>query len=197
MIAKRRRPGITSRNTSSRLPAASVCCNDRPVALPPGRARELDHADADRVTHRREHDRDDRRRLLCCNGGRRCGRDNDIHLQPNELGRGLGEPLVASLRPPILDGDGASLVPTEFAKSLHKSVEALAIERTRAWAQISNGRQLGRLLLGAAGGKATAAPPSSVMNSRRRMSNMGFLAAPCIPRARRTRVTSGRNVYPQ
>ena len=38
-IATRRRPGTTSRRTSSRLPAASGDWLDRPVTLPPGRAR--------------------------------------------------------------------------------------------------------------------------------------------------------------
>ena len=39
MIANRRRPGTTSRKSSSRLPARSVDWIDRPVTLPPGRAR--------------------------------------------------------------------------------------------------------------------------------------------------------------
>jgi hypothetical protein len=39
MIANRRRPGTTSRNSASRLPARSLDCIDRPVTLPPGRAR--------------------------------------------------------------------------------------------------------------------------------------------------------------
>src|SRR5215831_3695676 len=39
MIAKWRRPGITSRKSSSRLPAISAAWDDRPVTLPPGRAR--------------------------------------------------------------------------------------------------------------------------------------------------------------
>ena len=39
MIATRRRPGTTSRKSSSRLPARSVSWCDRPVTLPPGRAR--------------------------------------------------------------------------------------------------------------------------------------------------------------
>ena len=39
MIANRRRPETTSRNSASRLPARSVDCIDRPVTLPPGRAR--------------------------------------------------------------------------------------------------------------------------------------------------------------
>ena len=38
-IASRRRRGATSRNSSNRLPAISVVWSDRPVTLPPGRAR--------------------------------------------------------------------------------------------------------------------------------------------------------------
>ncbi len=39
-IANRRRPGTTSRKSSSCLAARSVCWIDRPVMLPPGRASE-------------------------------------------------------------------------------------------------------------------------------------------------------------
>src|SRR5262245_52523174 len=38
-IANRPRPGTTSRNSSIRLPTVSICWSDRPVTLPPGRAR--------------------------------------------------------------------------------------------------------------------------------------------------------------
>src|SRR5262249_18319981 len=38
-IANRRRPGTNSRKSSSRLAATSVCWIDRPVTLPPGRAK--------------------------------------------------------------------------------------------------------------------------------------------------------------
>src|SRR5262249_54843853 len=64
-------------------------------------------------------------RLLC---REECGsrRDNDIHFQLDELGSDLDEPLVASLRPAILDRDAATLDPTEVAQSLHKSGDPLA-----------------------------------------------------------------------
>jgi len=38
-IANRRRPGTISRTSSTRLAATSVCWTDRPVTLPPGRAK--------------------------------------------------------------------------------------------------------------------------------------------------------------
>ena len=77
-----------------------------------------------------------------------CGsrRDNDIDLQPDELGRDLGEALVASLRPAILDRDGAALDPAEFAQPLHESGDPLALGRRRGRAQEPDGRQLRRLL---------------------------------------------------
>ena len=77
-----------------------------------------------------------------------CGsrRDNDIDLEPNELGRDLGEALAASLRPAILDRDGATLDPAEFAQPLHKGGDPLARDRRRGRAQEPDGRQLRRLL---------------------------------------------------
>jgi len=44
-----------------------------------------------------------------------CISENDIHLEPDELSRDLGETLVASLCPAILDGDVSVLDPAEFA----------------------------------------------------------------------------------
>jgi hypothetical protein len=35
-------------------------------------------------------------------------RHDDIDLEPDELGRDFGEPLVTSLRPAIFDRDGAT-----------------------------------------------------------------------------------------
>jgi hypothetical protein len=40
-------------------------------------------------------------------------RDNDIDLEPDKLGRDFGEALAATLRPAILDRDGAALDPAK------------------------------------------------------------------------------------
>ena len=72
----------------------------------------------------REDDRDDRCRLLCRRDGASY-RDDDVDLEPDELGGDLGEALVASLRPAIFDRDGATLDPAEFAQPLHKSGESI------------------------------------------------------------------------
>lgn len=56
MIANRRRWGTASRKNSSRLSVVSDCCGDRPVTLPPGRARLATMPDAKRIRLPREHD---------------------------------------------------------------------------------------------------------------------------------------------
>ena len=52
--------------------------------------------------------------------------DNDIDLEPDQLGGDFGEALAASLRPAILDRDVATFDPAEVAQPLHKSGGPLA-----------------------------------------------------------------------
>jgi hypothetical protein len=52
--------------------------------------------------------------------GCRARGDNDIDFEPDEFSRDLGEALVVSLRPAILDRNGAILDPTEFVQSLNQ-----------------------------------------------------------------------------
>jgi transposase len=99
-----------------------------------------DEATAKRVRHSREHDRDDRGRLFHCEN-RRSRRDNDIDLEPDELGGDLRKTLEASLRPANLDRDGAALDPAEFAQPLHKSGEPLARGRRRGADEVRAGHQ--------------------------------------------------------
>ena len=114
--------------------------------MPPGRARLATRPVPTGSPADREHDRDDRCRLLCREDAGGAVRDNDIDLEPDELGGDLGEALAASLRPAILDRDGATLDPTEFAQPLHESGDPLAVGRRRARAQEPDGRQLAGLL---------------------------------------------------
>ena len=145
-----------------------ACCRsvywlDTPVTLPPGRAKLATRPVPSGSCCQRENDRDDRCRLLyrkdCAPRG-----EYDIDLQTEELGRDFGKSLVASLGPAILDRDGAALDPTEFAQSLHKSGGPLG---ARARAQEPDSRQFSRLLPSCRKGPRHAAPPISVMNSRR------------------------------
>ena len=87
--------------------------------MPPGRATR-DQAGADRVRRRRENDR--HRPLLPALPRGRGGseRDNDIDLEPDELGRNLGVALIAPLGPAILNRDAATFGPAEFAQPLNK-----------------------------------------------------------------------------
>src|SRR5205823_5749849 len=84
-------------------------------------------------------------RLFCFDGcGSRC--DDDINVQPDELGGNLGIALAVSLRPAILDVDGATLDPAKFAQPPDKSGGPLAHDRRRSCAQEPDGWQLSRLL---------------------------------------------------
>src|SRR5215831_14912501 len=79
-------------------------------------------------------------------GGYGSRRDDDINLKPDELGGNLGIALAASLRPAILDLDGATLDPAKFAQPSDKSGGPLAHDRRRSRAQEPDGWQLSRLL---------------------------------------------------
>src|SRR5262249_15618184 len=108
---------------------------DKPVTLPPGRARLTAMPSGKRVSHRRSDNWDYRGRLLCGNGGWSSPGHDDTDLEVDKLGRNLGQTLVVSLRPPILDDDVAAVDPAELAKPLHESGDPLALGRTRARTQ--------------------------------------------------------------
>src|SRR5262249_1769233 len=131
MIAKWRRPGTTSRKSSRRLPARSAAWDDRPVTLPPGRARlgtrpvptgsfaapntigitdVTSLAASTPPSHRYDH----------------------IDLESDKLGGNLAKVLGTSLRPTILDRQGATLDPAEFAQSLNKGGSPRTPGRRRA-----------------------------------------------------------------
>jgi len=56
--------------------------------------------------------------LACWAGGSR--RDDEIDLEPDELGSDLVIELRASVRIAVLDRDGATLAPAEFVESLYQ-----------------------------------------------------------------------------
>src|SRR6202047_452309 len=104
-------------------------------------ARAPEHIRVVYGVHRnREHDWD-RRGCLLCGRDRSSHRNNYIHLEPDELGRDFGVALGTSLRPAILDRDGAALDPAEFAHPLQKGGSPLGPVRTRTRAQEPDGRQ--------------------------------------------------------
>src|SRR5262245_63998798 len=134
MIAKRSRPGKTSRKISSRLAVRSAARFDRPVTLPPGRASEATIADW--VPRYRENNRYQRGRLLRRKGCLGSARKYEINFGPNEFGCDLGHLIAAPIRPAIVDGDGAALDPAEFAQPLHKSGDPLGLEYQCGRAQV-------------------------------------------------------------
>ena len=78
---------------------------------------------------------------------RRCRiRDNDSNFELDKLNRNLGVAVAAVLRPAILDRNSATLDPTEFAQSLHKSGSPQSVGRRCARPQEPDGRHLCRLL---------------------------------------------------
>jgi len=91
-------------------------------------------------------------------------RDNDIHFQPDELGCDLGEALVASSAQRYsIRRYGRD--PAEFAQPLHKKPRSMG-SRPRVGRPKYRCRQFAACCARAASGHA-AAPPRSVMNSRR------------------------------
>jgi hypothetical protein len=92
-------------------------------------SQTCDQAGPDRVRRRRKHDRDVRSRLLCGEGWRGCHRDNDIDLEPDQLGRVFCVALIAALCPAILNREVSTIYPTEFSEPLNKSGNPLALNR--------------------------------------------------------------------
>src|SRR5262249_47732054 len=146
------------------------------------RSRQRSHeACANRVSRRREDNRDDRRRLLCCEGWFGPRGENDIDLEPDKLGRDLGITLGASLPPAILDGDGAALAPAELAQPLHERGGPCALACRRTAPEESDRQQLARLLRArrerprrrAAKQRDELAPPHSITLSARTTSAPG------------------------
>jgi hypothetical protein len=58
-------------------------------------------------------------------------RNNDINLEPDELGRDLSEALATALRPAILDRNCAPLDPAKFLQPSYKRGNPLAVEGRR------------------------------------------------------------------
>src|SRR5262249_6963359 len=136
-IANWRRAGTTSRKSSSRLPARSVCWNDKPVTLPPITTKPVPDGSPPR-----ENNRNNRCRLLCCENTYGPRGNNDIDFVLDELGNDLGCALAASIRPSNLDRDGVTLDPAGCTQPLHESGDPLVLNRSRHWAQEPDGRQL-------------------------------------------------------
>ena len=63
--------------------------------------------------------------MLCRNDGWGPISDDDIDIEPNELGREFGKTFASALRISILDGNIATFDPSELAQPLHKGGDPL------------------------------------------------------------------------
>ena len=146
MIANRRRAGDNLAQEFEPL-GSKVGLLERQAGDVAAWARQTrDEAAADWVARHRKYDRNHRCRLLCRDDRCSCRCNNDVDLEPDELSGDLGETLVPTLRPAILDRDRPALDPAKLAQPLHKSGDPLARDRRRARAQESDGRELRPLL---------------------------------------------------
>src|SRR5215468_7050158 len=125
MIANWRRPGMASRKSSRRLPASSGDVIDRPVTLPPGRARLATRPVLrGSATVANTIGMTEVAFFAAKTGGpdvtmtSTFSRTNSAATSRKTLG--------APFRPTNLKRDGAALDPPEFAQSLHKSRDQLA-----------------------------------------------------------------------
>src|SRR5262249_30990712 len=84
--------------------------------------------------------------LLCRKSWLGCGRKYDIKFEEDEFGCDLGHTFASSLRPAIVNNDGAAFDPAQFAQPLHKSGHPLALAWQCGRAQVPDSRQLRWLL---------------------------------------------------
>src|SRR5262245_3791857 len=126
---------------------SEIWCQGRQAGHVTARPRKTrDDTRADRIPYHRKDDRDEQCCLLCQDGCWGSVRENNIDLEPDEVGCDLGVALATSLGPAILDRDIATLRPAEYAQSLHKSGSPLKLDRRRVSTQEPDGRQLRWLL---------------------------------------------------
>src|SRR5262245_4503198 len=100
----------------------------------------FDDACANRISCGREHDWDQRCRLLGRERRESVVRNDHIDLEPDELGGDLGKSLAASLGPAILDREIAALAPAQLTQSLDKGGGPFALCRCRPRAQQAHER---------------------------------------------------------
>src|SRR5215475_664802 len=90
IIANRRRPGIIFTQEFETL-ASKIGYLGRQASDVAARSRQTsDEVVADRIRHRCEYDRNDRRRRLRCDDVYGSVRNNDVHLKSNKFGDDLG-----------------------------------------------------------------------------------------------------------
>ena len=92
----------------------------RDIAARAGEAS--DETAADGIGHRRHDDGDGTGRALGCLDDRRRNPDDDLHLEPHELGRHLRQALRLAGRPAVLDDEVAPFDIAQLAQPLAKAL---------------------------------------------------------------------------
>jgi hypothetical protein len=110
-----------------------------PVRLPPGLREAFDKARRQRVTNRREHDRDVAGRLLGRDGGRGLVRDDHIHLKGNQLRRLVGQRSGSALGAAKLQPDVVVFAQADLAQTLAQRADE-RLRRRRAERQHAHRR---------------------------------------------------------
>ena len=137
----------------------------RDVAARPVKAG--DEAELDRVAAHFEDDRNGRGRRLCRKRRRSAGRGNHGHLTMNQIGRHCRQPIVLVFRPAVFDRDVLALDVTGFAQPFDGMRRQLSRIPRRDAASRNPITGIAGCCARAASGHAAAAPPISVMKSRR------------------------------
>jgi hypothetical protein len=141
-ICQYRQPAQTGDNLAQKLEllAGKIGLLVRQASDVAARARQArDQTGPKRVHRHCEDDGNNRCCLLCCDD-RASRRNNDIDFEPDELGRDFGITFAASLRPAILDRDGAALDPAALAQPLYESRGRSVLGRSRGHAQVPDDR---------------------------------------------------------
>jgi hypothetical protein len=114
----------------------------------PARAREArDEPGTNRIANANHDDGDGLGGVLGCRHSLRPRRYDDVHLEPDQLGRKVGQPVEPTLRESIVDDNILALNPPEFVQPLPERVEqGRPIGRGRH-PKITYPRHLSRLLL--------------------------------------------------
>jgi hypothetical protein len=94
-----------------------------PRDIPAWARKARDEADADGVANGNHDDGDRLGGVLCCRYSLRPERYDDVHLEPHQLGRQVGQPVDPTLRKSIVDDNILALNPPEFAQLLPERVE--------------------------------------------------------------------------
>ena len=110
----------------------------------PGETR--DESEPNRIGKTHSDDGDRPRGVLRCQGCRRRRRYEDVHLEPDQLGREIGQPVESALRPSILDDDVLALDPPELTQPLPERLADAGISGVRAGGEIAYPGHLPHLL---------------------------------------------------